>query len=738
MKPNYDTLANAQAISRCLSTDVTFVGDSTVRQLLPPTFGSHRLWSASPNASDHHLDDRRHSDISIGTEHGRIQFIWDPYLNNTRLAGLRSTKANGSRDHSYELSHEHEPRSPKFVVVGGGLWHTRHLSGNNDSVGIEDTSPIYSAHLRDLLESRSNATEAEILPVFLPVQPPYHPWLDQERQKFFSPSRIKRMNNVLREVSEEYHYDVFWASIKMSTGPTAFQADGLHLKSFVAKKELEVLTTRLCPRMQDYTCCSKSADTAQGQVLILLAALVALIGSYLHRSAAARACAIMAATLVYCFCADRTMLFERVNKLVDPQLFVFFCFFALGAGNITTSTCSADELLCREQTQEWKGWMQIVILLYHYFGMSRVAWAYRAVRVLVAAYFLLTGYGHATYFIRTKDFSFRRVAAVLLRINLLSCILPFMMDTYYQFYYFPLLTSVWVMVTWATVPSELNWYSSFRIFYSAGATTIAYAQSDRFFRLLSRLGMMEIDVREFKFRFGLDLYAAFAGILLAVLMALRPDVLTLQRRATQVTTWTTVLLASACYLFHATTTDKETFNATHRYTSVFPILIYIFMRNAFPAWRSRYSRLFAWFGRHSLETFVLQYHIWLAADTHGILHLGLFDRGYTEPSTRGSWRFWTEVVLITTCFLWICSAVSRATGVMVKCVLGAPQSGDSSNEKNDELISHQQLARAPVMATRCPLLPTWVVMSPDQQMRWRVLVIVLGLYVLNMFWPWWA
>ena len=35
----------------------------------------------------------------------------------------------------------------------------------------------------------------------------------------------------------------------------------------------------------------------------------------------------------------------------------------------------------------------------------------------------------------------------------------------------------------------------------------------------------------------------------------------------------------------------------------------------------RYSSFFAWFGRISLELFIGQYHIWLAADTHGVLVL---------------------------------------------------------------------------------------------------------------------
>ena len=53
----------------------------------------------------------------------------------------------------------------------------------------------------------------------------------------------------------------------------------------------------------------------------------------------------------------------------------------------------------------------------------------------------------------------------------------------------------------------------------------------------------------------------------------------------------------------------------------FQILGYIVLRNILGILRTRYSSFFAWFGRISLELFVCQYHIWLAADTHGVLVL---------------------------------------------------------------------------------------------------------------------
>ncbi|PIO26761.1 hypothetical protein AB205_0182360 [Aquarana catesbeiana] len=51
------------------------------------------------------------------------------------------------------------------------------------------------------------------------------------------------------------------------------------------------------------------------------------------------------------------------------------------------------------------------------------------------------------------------------------------------------------------------------------------------------------------------------------------------------------------------------------------ILAFVLIRNIPGYARSVYSSFFAWFGKISLELFICQYHIWLAADTKGILVL---------------------------------------------------------------------------------------------------------------------
>jgi hypothetical protein len=83
-----------------------------------------------------------------------------------------------------------------------------------------------------------------------------------------------------------------------------------------------------------------------------------------------------------------------------------------------------------------------------FFGMSKVLWMYQLIRLMIASYLFMTGFGRALFFLQTNDFSLRRVAAVLMRLNMLSVILAFAMRIDYDFYYFPALSSFWFLVVY--------------------------------------------------------------------------------------------------------------------------------------------------------------------------------------------------------------------------------------------------------------------------------------------------
>ena len=88
----------------------------------------------------------------------------------------------------------------------------------------------------------------------------------------------------------------------------------------------------------------------------------------------------------------------------------------------------------------------------------------------------------------------------------------------------------------------------------------------------------------------------------------------------------------------------------------FQLLGFVFLRNIIGCIRTRYSSFFAWFGMIALELFVCQYHIWLAADTQGVLVL--------IPS-------YPVANILLTSFIFVCAAheIHHITNVLVTFIV---------------------------------------------------------------------
>lgn len=367
------------ATSRCVRK-LTFIGDSTARQLfwaLAEKLNSRNKVSTGNFELSPQIAKHANMTLEVGT--GRdLQFVWDPYLNFTKISALP----------------EHNERS---LVVSGGLWQTRHLDDyylnafEQEITHLLAESDYIHQSSRMLVQPQQPALR---LPIFLPVSTPVQANLDLNKSVTLTPERTQAINARLRSLQDSHGFEVLWASLGMVNGHNgAFEPHGLHVSVMVASQQLEVLLNRICnSEIGDpgHFCCSERTSGSPLQFYVPAIASAVVLGwvicagarTFWQTTAAqskhACAFAVFAAVGLYCYLADRTVLFHRVTKLVDERVFVALCIVLSFPGFVTitraetTSTevekdslSAVSDILPRQQTDEWKGWMQIVILLYH-------------------------------------------------------------------------------------------------------------------------------------------------------------------------------------------------------------------------------------------------------------------------------------------------------------------------------------------------------------------------------------
>jgi len=349
--------------------------------------------------------------------------------------------------------------------------------------------------------------------------------------------------------------------------------------------------------------------------------------------------------MMWFFVADRTALLPEGTKAYSRDVFFFvYSLLVIYSFSTFTKVWKTPVLLNRFQTEEWKGWMQVLFLLYHYFEAREM---YNAIRVFISAYVWMTGFGNFLYYYKSKDFSLGRFAEMMWRLNFLVFFCCILLNNSYMLYYIcPMHTlfTVFVYAALAICPqlNENQWTLFGKILVSFAFIYIFWDIKEVFYAVWSPFKWLvgytdprrpgDDDMHEWYFRSSLDRYIWVYGMLcgfahpyLQAWMQSVDSMSVAARYAIRTAVLGAALTVGTLWYNHVFTLDKYAYNAIHPYTSWIPITVWIFLRNLTPTMRTFSLGVFGWLGCITLETYIGQFHNWLSSSIPDGQPIGLLE-----------------------------------------------------------------------------------------------------------------
>jgi len=317
------------------------------------------------------------------------------------------------------------------------------------------------------------------------------------------------------------------------------------------------------------------------------------------------------------------------NENHDPTMFYIVCATMTVIALATLRREESDpkrgvQLLSRAQTEEWKGWMQFAFIMYHYYRMYS---AYNEIRCFVSAYVWMTGFGNFLYFDKTKDFTIDRAISMWLRINYFPILLSIFLSVPLELYYVVPLHTVGFFITMATcwISCALErkgmsyWKSRIGGLLICTVVHIAFYETPA-------VNFLKLFSDEYLFRFSSDKYSALVGIWSGLVWKKFKDYMQWayssdsgeRTGAKWIQRIAGIALIWLWWYAFGSIDDKFVYNPIHPYIFWIPVAGWLMVRNSSKYLTEVHSTALEFFGRITLETYVLQFHVFMCNNVQHI------------------------------------------------------------------------------------------------------------------------
>ena len=366
--------------------NIVFLGDSRIRQLyyaFIKTCSPNEESINSQYAAHHDLEYKEH-DLKLD-----VRFLWQPIVNESMAQVFKEWL---TRDSS---------RRPNLVVMGSA---THSIKTSNASLKALEYYRKNLTLLVPVLDKLGDSTQ-----ILWTLQDPVVPENLKPDRIMITNEQIDAYNKAAMEIlkysiSQNVH---IWSSARLVaqgyTSDNNDKNDGLHMSAKGLHYAIQILFNMYCNDQMNYndgTCCSDPETVTTLQMItfiVLVIFLVMAIVILVHRKFFVRSyrfhllvneeseesnenqqvmqstevksyselitsLAKLAVIMFYFYLCDRTNFFMKENKYFTRPNFFLPIAYVFALGLFFTEESSHTIVLHRDQTDELKGWMQMIIL----------------------------------------------------------------------------------------------------------------------------------------------------------------------------------------------------------------------------------------------------------------------------------------------------------------------------------------------------------------------------------------